>query len=78
MSEAGNNPETDAVGTHVCNVCSISCDRHHLNYGVSSCLSCRAFFRRIVQQKMKTEMRCKTEREGGCVITPENRKKCKK
>ena len=64
--------------TQVCAICQISTNSYHLNYGVSSCLSCRAFFRRIVQQKMKTEMKCKGGTGGNCVITPENRKKCKK
>ncbi len=65
--------------TQVCSICHIDTKSYHLNYGVSSCLSCRAFFRRIVQQKMKTEMKCKGGRgTGPCVITPENRKKCKK
>ncbi len=67
--------------TQVCVICHIDTKSYHLNYGVSSCLSCRAFFRRIVQQKMKTEMKCKggTAATGEpCRITPDNRKKCKK
>ncbi len=67
-----------ASRSQVCAICNISTNSYHLNYGVSSCLSCRAFFRRIVQQKMKTQMKCKGASENNCQITPENRKKCKK
>ncbi len=72
-------PSSDShLRTQVCAICQISTNSYHLNYGVSSCLSCRAFFRRIVQQKMKTAMKCKGGTGGACNITPENRKKCKK
>ncbi len=63
--------------TTVCRVCGIDTGSYNLNYGVSSCLSCRAFFRRVVQQKMKTIMCCKGS-GGSCTITPENRKRCKR
>ncbi len=66
-------------GRHVCTVCHTDTHSSNLNYGALTCLSCRAFFRRIIQQKLKQELRCRaTTGSGKCVITPENRKKCNK
>ncbi len=51
----------------------------NLNYGALTCLSCRAFFRCIIQHKLKQELKCRGEAGvGRCVIIPQNRKKCKK
>ncbi len=62
----------------VCSVCNIPTNSTNLNYGALTCLSCRAFFRRIIQQKLKQELKCRGSPAGSCAVTPENRKKCKR
>ena len=59
-----------------CAICKVDTHNFNLNYGAPTCLSCRAFFRRIIQQKLKQELRCRSG--SNCVITVENRKKCKR
>ncbi len=60
----------------VCHVCGVATDTFHLNYGASVCLSCRAFFRRIVYKgKNKSEaFACKAA--GNCVMSVKSRRRC--
>lgn len=51
-----------------CKICSAVNESYHLNYGVSTCFSCRAFFRRTVQKNLQDKLKCR--RNGGCQITP--------
>ncbi len=60
------------------NIFQVDTHSTNLNYGALTCLSCRAFFRRIIQQKLKQELKCRGDGSGNCSITPENRKKCKR
>ncbi len=65
-----------AQALQICAVCKVDTNSSNLNYGAPTCLSCRAFFRRIIQQKLKQELKCRSG--GKCVITLETRKKCKR
>ncbi|TRY67381.1 hypothetical protein TCAL_05376 [Tigriopus californicus] len=60
----------------VCFVCGVNTKSYHLNYGVSTCLGCRAFFRRSVQQNKGKTYPCKNSSE--CNVDGESRKKCRK
>eukprot|EP00095_Tigriopus_kingsejongensis_P005545 maker-scaffold131_size323982-snap-gene-1.6 protein:Tk05545 transcript:maker-scaffold131_size323982-snap-gene-1.6-mRNA-1 annotation:"oxysterols receptor lxr-alpha isoform 2" len=62
--------------SRICSVCQGPTESFHLNYGVSSCFSCRAFFRRSVQGEKYQRFQCK---DGGhCDITKAGTQKCKK
>ena len=43
-----------------CAVCRLTAESLHLNYGVNTCFSCRAFFRRHVQHDITDSLTCKT------------------
>eukprot|EP00095_Tigriopus_kingsejongensis_P005546 snap_masked-scaffold131_size323982-processed-gene-1.3 protein:Tk05546 transcript:snap_masked-scaffold131_size323982-processed-gene-1.3-mRNA-1 annotation:"ecdysteroid receptor -b" len=64
------------VRARVCFVCGVNTKSYHLNYGVSTCLGCRAFFRRSVQADKGANYRCKNV--GICDVTGGSRKKCRK
>ncbi|TRY80612.1 hypothetical protein TCAL_07788 [Tigriopus californicus] len=61
----------------ICSVCGAQTGNFHLNYGASTCLSCRAFFRRTVQCGDNVKFVCKGDGQKECQITEKNRKKCK-
>ncbi|TRY80371.1 hypothetical protein TCAL_09887 [Tigriopus californicus] len=61
----------------ICSVCGAQTGSYHLNYGASTCLSCRAFFRRTVQCGDDVKFVCKGDGQNVCRITEKNRKKCK-
>ena len=74
-------PSGEPVRSKICSVCGGTCESYHLNYGVSSCFSCRAFFRRAAitlrkKNKHYTTIACKGT--GNCAIGPEVEKKCRR
>ena len=72
-------PGLESARSRLCAICHEDTHNYNLNYGGNSCLSCRAFFRRIVQQKAREKLKCKGK--GGqqpCEIRPDNRKRCKR
>jgi hypothetical protein len=88
MDEA-TSPSTVTVsyagGTHrskICSVCHCASENYHLNYGVSTCNSCRAFFRRSVQNSNFLDSdgefvnyTCKTG--GKCSVSADTRRSCR-
>eukprot|EP00094_Tigriopus_californicus_P013670 TCALIF_13227-PA protein Name:"Similar to thrb Thyroid hormone receptor beta (Paralichthys olivaceus)" AED:0.35 eAED:0.38 QI:0/0/0/0.5/1/1/2/0/516 len=75
--------DEDAMSIHsdkrrskVCSICKGESETYHLNYGASSCFSCRAFFRRAIQKDRDPKFVCK--RGGKCEITLKTRKQCRK
>lgn len=69
--------QTEVKRGKVCSICGGVNESYHLNYGASSCLSCRAFFRRALGRSQNPQLKCKMG--GNCVITVENRhcRKCR-
>ncbi len=66
----------------VCAVCRGESETFHLNYGVGTCNSCRAFFRRSVQSDAfgaanAERMRQKCKTDGNCLVSAATRKKCR-
>ena len=64
-------------------VCAVCKDKalkfKYSQYGVTSCLSCRAFFRRSIHLKSFLEYRCPRAYESEeCKVTKQSRKKCAK
>jgi hypothetical protein len=50
MAESASTSSLEMRRSKICAVCGDTSDTFHLNYNASACLSCRAFFRRIVQK----------------------------
>lgn len=76
-----NDPEAQdsempIIEERSCSICSAPVESFHLNYGVSSCYSCRAFFRRSVQKHIYPKFVCHFGRR--CVLTPYNRSDCRR
>ena len=63
-----------AAPVTTCQVCGAVCKTNHLNYGATVCLSCRAFFRRVVLKEPRDDLRCKWA--GDCAVTLETRRQC--
>eukprot|EP00095_Tigriopus_kingsejongensis_P012451 snap_masked-scaffold89_size390429-processed-gene-2.6 protein:Tk12451 transcript:snap_masked-scaffold89_size390429-processed-gene-2.6-mRNA-1 annotation:"heparan sulfate 2-o-sulfotransferase pipe" len=59
-----------------CAVCGITSETFHLNYGASTCFSCRAFFRRAIERSRNPKFVCK--KGGTCEVNPTTRKSCRK
>ena len=82
--QCGAEPTANAMDlplrSTVCDICGVDTNSYNLNYGANSCLSCRAFFRRIVQQNSEAKLKkCKNEGKGRkCEITLATRKSCKR
>ncbi len=72
---AHSSPEEDdeSRSTPVCPVCGNSAGKHSY-YGGQVCNSCRAFFRRSVQNKTHPRFQCK--KEGSCSINSRSWKSC--
>ena len=70
----------DKSRSRICSICRGETESFHLNYGASSCFSCRAFFRRLLQKHkgVPRENSYLCKQDGKCELTPENRAKCKK
>ena len=62
--------------SRVCAICNGETETYHLNYGVSSCFSCRAFFRRVVQKGSSEKLKCKGNKE--CQLISDSQKKCRR
>ncbi len=80
----GGGPGGDAGGkrnnplisdTEKCRVC-LEPAAKHIHYGAVTCFSCRAFFRRSVQQTNTRAYNCR--KSGNCEITLKTRKNCQK
>ena len=68
-----NNPLIS--DTEKCIVCGAAAARH-VHYGATTCFSCRAFFRRSIQNGIAKQYIC---RKGmSCIITEKTRKNCQK
>ena len=77
--EADPDTVSCADGTQrskTCLVCKAVSETYHLNYGASTCFSCRAFFRRALQNSRNPTFVCK--KSGNCVVTEQNRRSCRK
>nr|AID52839.1 nuclear receptor [Tigriopus japonicus] len=61
--------------TEKCRVCGEPAARH-VHYGSVTCFSCRAFFRRSIQNKAWNNYSCR--RQGQCEIMLKSRKNCQK
>ncbi|TRY78447.1 hypothetical protein TCAL_14390 [Tigriopus californicus] len=77
-SDTSDKFQDDPSGrrSKICAICLTNSDSFHLNYGAPTCLSCRAFFRRIVQNGRVSKLTCKRNNE--CDVTQSNRTKCRK
>lgn len=69
-------PANEPKRSKICSVCRGEAETYHLNYGVSACFSCRAFFRRCIQKDNAGTFHCK--RGETCDVTPETRRKCQR
>lgn len=61
-----------------CVICGDESPRKHLNYGAEACLSCRAFFRRVVSNGDPSELICKGQQNESCSLTTTTRRRCRK
>ena len=71
-------PSTNSYSSELCQVCGANLDSPLLlNYGGQSCLSCRAFFRRVHQRSLEyPNFQCR--RQNDCEMTPRSRRHCRK
>ena len=58
-----------------CKVCGEAAARH-VHYGATTCFSCRAFFRRSIQNQSTKQYICR--KGGNCSINLKTRKNCQK
>jgi len=72
-SAVNNNPLISE--TEKCNVCGEAAAKH-VHYGATTCFSCRAFFRRSIQNQSTKQYICR--KGGNCVINLKTRKNCQK
>ena len=68
------NP-TKSQHISACKVCNRQNESFHLNYGAETCFSCRAFFRRQIQQASSHKLKCKGNEE--CQLVSNSQKKCR-
>jgi hypothetical protein len=61
--------------TEKCKVC-LEPAAKHIHYGAVTCFSCRAFFRRSIQNHSSDNYKCR--KEGHCDITLKARKSCQR
>ena len=61
--------------TEKCGVCGDAAARH-VHYGATSCFSCRAFFRRSIQNGIARQYTCRNG--NNCYIMLKTRKNCQK
>eukprot|EP00095_Tigriopus_kingsejongensis_P006198 snap_masked-scaffold252_size238019-processed-gene-1.16 protein:Tk06198 transcript:snap_masked-scaffold252_size238019-processed-gene-1.16-mRNA-1 annotation:"vitamin d3 receptor b-like" len=75
---SGDLPEDEdgPKRSRICAVCQGPTETFHLNYGASTCFSCRAFFRRAIDRSRNPDFVCK--KNGQCPITCQNRKSCRR
>ncbi len=84
-SDVGSQQGDQAAGgeqkrSRICQVCEGPAETFHLNYGASACFSCRAFFRRAIQQKKWDRFVCRGNDNPAapCAITAKTRRRCQK
>lgn len=68
--------EMELRRSKICQICRTDSDSYHLNYGAPTCLSCRAFFRRVIQNQKLDGLTCK--KSGNCDIAFDARSRCRK
>ncbi|XP_059085609.1 ecdysone-induced protein 75B-like [Tigriopus californicus] len=71
-----NDLDLPSINGPTCSICNAPAESFHLNYGASSCYSCRAFFRRSVQKNIHQRFTCHYGRR--CVLNPHNRSDCRR
>ena len=62
----GQNQEVNVRRSTICAVCSVDTGNFNMNYGANSCLSCRAFFRRVIQANKAKTFVCQSQ--GNCQV----------
>jgi hypothetical protein len=77
-SSSGN----DTKRSKICAVCQCESETFHLNFGVSTCNSCRAFFRRSVQNThfLNSDggfVNCKCKNGARCKVSIDTRRSCR-
>jgi len=75
-SQPGLRPHAQAhllSSTEICKICGERAARH-VHYGATTCFSCRAFFRRSLQNKTAAKYICR--RKSTCDINVKTRKNC--
>eukprot|EP00095_Tigriopus_kingsejongensis_P006368 maker-scaffold42_size484952-snap-gene-3.25 protein:Tk06368 transcript:maker-scaffold42_size484952-snap-gene-3.25-mRNA-1 annotation:"retinoid x" len=75
LSESTLSPKTEdeSVSLRLCQVCGLHAGKHNY-YGGQVCESCRAFFRRSVQNQSYPTYMCKAS--GACDIDSKSRRSC--
>lgn len=74
-TEGSGKPNPLISSTEKCKVC-LEPAAIHIHYGAVTCFSCRAFFRRSIQNNSSDAYKCR--KEGNCDITMKSRKSCQK
>lgn len=74
-SKDSGKPNPLISATEKCKVCFEPAAKH-IHYGAVTCFSCRAFFRRSIQNHSSGNYKCR--KEGRCDITMKARKSCQK
>ena len=71
----GGKPNPLISPTEKCKVC-LEPAAKHIHYGAVTCFSCRAFFRRSIQNHSSDAYKCR--KEGHCDVSLKARKSCQK
>ena len=71
----GKKPNPLISDTEKCGVCGEPAAKH-VHYGATTCFSCRAFFRRSIQNGATKQYSCR--KGGSCLINLKTRKNCQK
>ena len=74
-TEGGGKPNPLISPTEKCKVC-LEPAAKHIHYGAVTCFSCRAFFRRSIQNHSSDAYKCR--KEGHCDVSLKARKSCQK
>ena len=70
-----NKPNPLISSTEKCKVC-LEPAAKHIHYGAVTCFSCRAFFRRSIQNRSSESYKCR--KDNHCDITLKSRKSCQR
>ena len=75
--ETSSDSTDDVADRPACPICGCSAGKH-MYYGVRTCVSCRGFFRRMVQSKAYKTLTClNLKSDQPCEIDSKTRKSCK-